>query len=452
MMCFLSRRKPIKLAVAIVLVMVVGTSAALVLAAMLTSYTQRVQPDCAWPGAINADTISTNNALNIRNPDTASAYWVMAFWVQDGLRIDLSGRYPASRYMSFAVYTSHGTPFTMNGVASTLTDYQIAPDLGSINPWQQPAPPGGRFSLTLRSDVAPGQVNTLPLAPTRTAAGTIGLIFLRVYVPAQGDSGQVPLPSVTFTLNGVSTQLAMCAPNSTLSSDISTQALRALGVPATIDQPTAPATVGPPATPGAQGKVVPFASYPPGAGGTVDTDTGYLSATVVPPQNGDVLVVHGKAPTTPSGSDPRPWPSSGEEMRYWSLCSDLLPSPTPVVINHLADGNIDDGCRYDSQVTLDQDGYYTFVVGTEAQRAAIENIHGDTFLPFSTADPTQTHKLNIRNMVANPAFVEAVQNVPANGRPESAAAVMGAYYPRAAFCALPTLATSGPEACFGSAS
>jgi hypothetical protein len=46
--------------------------------------------------------------LNVSNPDTASDYWVMAFTVQNGLRITLSGSYPASRYMSFTVYNSHG--------------------------------------------------------------------------------------------------------------------------------------------------------------------------------------------------------------------------------------------------------------------------------------------------------------------------------------------------------
>jgi hypothetical protein len=38
----------------------------------------------------------------------------------------------------------------------------------------------------------------------------------------------------------------------------------------------------------------------------------------------------------------------------------------------------------------------------------------------------QAHRLKMRTVVANPNFAEAVQNVPANGRPESAAPVMGA--------------------------
>lgn len=87
------------------------------------------------------------------------------------------------------------------------------------------------------------------------------------------------------------------------------------------------------------------------------------------------------------------------------------------------------------------------MVGTEAQRPVIEGIPGATFLPFSTADPTTLHVLLLRDMLANPGFAEAVQNVPENGSPESAAAVMGPYYPRTAICPLTTLARGGPGAC-----
>jgi hypothetical protein len=118
-----------------------------------------------------------------------------------------------------------------------------------------------------------------------------------------------------------------------------------------------------------------------------------------------------------------------------------------VVVNQLPDGTVDYGCRYDDQVTLDTDGYYSFVLGTEAQRSAIEAIPGVTFLPLADPDPIQAYKLNLRNTLPDPAFAEAVQNVPADGRLASAAAVMGAYYPQAVFCSIATLAASGPPAC-----
>jgi hypothetical protein len=293
--------------------------------------------------------------------------------------------------------------------------------------------------------VAAGQVNELPLAPTGTAPGSVGLIFYRVYA-AQGNPKTVPLPAITFTTNGVTQHVRACAVTNIPDTNAMAQVLNVLGLETT-SSGTTTTTTSPPAVPGTPGKLAPFARYPTGTGGTVDTDTAYLAATVVPPQNGDVLVIYAKAPTTPKGSDPSPWPRQGEDLRYWSFCSDLLPPPTPVVVNHLSDGNVDEGCRDDSQMRVDSQGYYTIAVGTESQRAGIERIRGVTFLPFSNAEPTQAHKLNMRNMVANPAFGEAIQDVPANASAASAAAAMGSYYPQAAFCSLATLATGGAKAC-----
>jgi hypothetical protein len=102
----------------------------------ITQASQRAAatPSCGWPIAANAETISTDSAVNIHNPDTASDYWLMPFTVEANMSITLAGRYPDSRYMSLAVYSSQGTAFTTNGVPSTLTDYHITPDRGGVNP------------------------------------------------------------------------------------------------------------------------------------------------------------------------------------------------------------------------------------------------------------------------------------------------------------------------------
>ena len=92
------------------------------------------------------------------------------------------------------------------------------------------------------------------------------------------------------------------------------------------------------------------------------------------------------------------------------------------------------------------------MVGTEAQRPVIQRIPGATFLPFSTADPATPHLLFLRNMLANPGFAQAIQNVAQNGSPASAAAVMGPYYPRTAICPLSTLVRSGPRTCLAGTS
>lgn len=390
-----------------------------------------VTPACGWREV----SVTTDNK-NLQ--DNAATYWAMSYTVQDGLRIVLNGRYPDSRYASLQVYSSGTELFAANGVSSALTDYRIEPDPGSVNPWQHPAWQGERagdaYTVTLRSDVAPGQANTLPLAPAGTAAGTAGYLQYRVYLPAHGRSSLAP-PAVTFTLGGVSKQVPACPPGTTATSS------------ATPGATATPAAAPAAATSSAAAQSVEFSRPVLSGAGFPNADSGYLDAVVTPPGNGDVLVIRGKAPTTPSGNHPSPWPAAGTDMQYWSLCDYPLTTALPLVANQLPDGTIDYGCRHDTQVALDRDGYYTFVVGTEAQRAAIDQVPGATFLPFSTALPTTEHVLLLRNMLVNPGFTEAVQNAPGNGNPASAAAAMGPYYPRAAICPLATLAGSGPAAC-----
>lgn len=419
------------------------------------------RPPCAWPTAVNSDTIPKYHEFNNSNPDTASAYWLLFFTVQSGLRITLSGQFPDSRYMSFEVYDSQGEPFTTNGVGSALADYQIAPDPRSVNPWQDKARPGGKFTMTLRSDVEPGEVNTLPLAPAGTTAGSAGVIFFRVYAPSHGNPWRVPVPHVTLTRNGLTTQLPACPAKAIMipanAGQLATvgATLPTAGKPTAIPSTTASTARKPttPATPGASGVIEPFAGHKEaGPGHTPDVYQAYLFAAVLPTNNGDVVVIRGKAPTTPRSASPSPWPASGMDLRYWSLCIDELAAHQPVVVNHLPDGKVDLGCRYDSQVALDKDGDYTIVIGTESQRRAIERIAGATFLPFSLDDPAQPYVLSLRNLLPSATFAEATQDVPTNASPASAAAVMGPYYPRIAFCSLATLAHSGVIACRGGTS
>jgi hypothetical protein len=117
------------------------------------------------------------------------------------------------------------------------------------------------------------------------------------------------------------------------------------------------------------------------------------------------------------------------------------------VVNRLPDDRTDTGCRSDEQTSLDASGNYTYVIGTEAQRSAIERIPGVTFLPFSTGHPHALHVILLRNMLLAPGFRQSVQNVPEGGSPEAAEAAMGSYYPKDAICSLAILQANGPDAC-----
>jgi hypothetical protein len=128
--------------------------------------------------------------------------------------IVVSGVYPDARYASFAVYSSSELPFTSNGVVSSLADFQIAPDPGSANPWRRAAAPGGHFTLNLRMQVAPGQINVLPLAPEGVTSG-VGYLEYRVYLPATGGASHIPLPHITVENRGSTQQLRACISHTT---------------------------------------------------------------------------------------------------------------------------------------------------------------------------------------------------------------------------------------------
>lgn len=115
---------------------------------------------CAWPSVVGVQT------FNKAAPDPLATYWDQPITTGASTRITISGTYPDARYFTLSVYTPYGQPATADGLGSSLTDYQIAPERGSVNPWQHQAAPGGRYQVT----VAPsGQGNVLPLP-----AGTSG--------------------------------------------------------------------------------------------------------------------------------------------------------------------------------------------------------------------------------------------------------------------------------------
>jgi len=160
-----------------------------------------------------------------------------------------------------------------------------------------------------------------------------------------------------------------------------------------------------------------------------------------------VVVVTAKAPTFAPGSHPSPWPARGEDVRYWSMCIGVGISHIPVVANKLPGGGTDYGCRADEATRLNAAGDYTYVIGSESQRAAISRIAGVTFLPFSTAHPSGLYILGLRNTLVSASFKYSPQDITQANDPAAAAAVMRPYYPHIAVCALTTLMAKGPQAC-----
>jgi hypothetical protein len=376
---------------------------------------------CAWPDKLSAQ------ADNTAFPDAAEAYFWQPIVASEGTRIVLSGHFPDARYASVQVYTP-------GGVGTSLPDYRIAPQPGSRNPWQQHAAPGGRFTVTIAADPAPGQVNTLPL-PAGTTSQHPGYLAYRVYRPAGGAPSDVPLPVLTVEQGGAARALPACP-----------------GRNAPVHFPTVSGSAGA-GGPGAAASPPPqLEFFKPSQstfnnGGLANADTSYILAYLVRPPAPDVVLVTAKAPAFAPGSHPSPWPAPGEDVRYWSMCIGLLAPPTPVVANKLPGGGTDYGCRADGATRLNAAGDYSYVIGSESQRAAISRVPGVTFLPFSTSQASRLYLLGLRNVLVSTSFGHSPQDVTQADDPAAAAAVMGSYYPRTAVCPLATLTADGPQGC-----
>lgn len=386
-----------------------------------TAGTEPSRQSCAWPWEINVQSADT------AFPDSAAFYWAQPLVAGADTRVVVSGTYPDARYASLSVYLPDGSAFTSNGVASSLPDYRIAPDPGSRNPWQRPAAPGGRFTVTISSQVTSVQTNVLPMPPGTTTQFP-GYLVYRVYLPATDNPAQVPLPRLTVHDGHAVHRLPTCRDHTST-------------LPVLAGQPTPSSSPAPTPTPPQLKFFVPAAST--FASGLANADTSYAWAYFVrPAATSDVVVVKAKAPTSPRGSHPSPWPAPGADMRYWSMCLALGAQHLPTVANPLPSGRTDYGCRADDATARNAAGDYTYVIGSESQRAAIDRIPGVTFLPFATDQTTPLYVLLLRNTLVSPAFPHSPANVTPSD-PAALAAAMGQYYPTMAVCPLASVTANG---------
>lgn len=382
---------------------------------------------CAWPSVVGVQT------FNQGAPDPMANYWDQPIITGAPTRITISGTYPDARYFTLSVYSPYGAPVTADGLGTSLTDYQIAPEPGSVNPWQHRASPGGRYEVTLQPVATPGQANVLPL-PAGASEAHPGYLIYRLYDPASGNFSGVTPPTVTLTQGKASHTLAACRTH------------RPIVLPPKAPRVTAPtspssAAMAPPPPGAFYG--MPAAEY---VAGLADANTAYVEAYIIRPPADDVMVVTAQAPTFPPGNAPSPWPRAGVDMRYWSMCIVLAIRGQPTVANTLPNGRTDYGCRDDYQTRLTH-GDYAYVLGTETQKAAISRVPGATFLPLPTTQTPRLYFLMLRNKLISRSFTRAAQNITHATDPSAASAAMGPYYPRVSTCRLSTLARGGVAAC-----
>jgi hypothetical protein len=407
---------------------------------------------CFWSGVVDR---AQNNVLF---PDANATYWYTHFTLPAGGSVVLHGQFPHAR--SMFLFNYH-----LVAPADGLNDVQIAPDPGSTNPFL----PGANRAATNRSYTitvtsSPPPAAGLPRAPNTIYAGqtSIQLIY-RVYLPdqEQDQTGGAGVPDATFVSpSGVSVGgQAACdalqndgasAPNVLPIASPVYLALLAEDPFSSTHPAVSPAhwyalfnilRLAEPFYAGTwqQGLIGLLPSYRSGPAANFDADSSfiysYVDRDLGPAQAGhNILVLHGKLPTTPNTVAGEATMQGGTQLRYWSLCMN----------DGFASGEVGD-CLYDEQIPIDSQRNYTIVVSEPQDRPAnATNACGIGWLDWGNLGdgffrPT-AGLLMIRNQLPNPSFTQAASDVTVPG---TEGQVMGAYIPSANYETTAQFASTG---------
>jgi hypothetical protein len=400
----------------------------LALLATLTAPAAFADRSCAWPVQ------ATANQANIAYPDEAAKYWLSVLPIPQGGYIEVASQYPHARYTSFVTYTAQ------TQAIDSVNDQQIMPDTGSSDPMSPNADRTAserKYTVKIVAGQAPEsgrEPNTLYTSNEdgSKTSGNLAVFILRIYAPdlGTGITGAVPLPTLSLvTSEGEKTTLPDCPLDGVPDTGLN-QIIAASGSPLPLPEigafgnnpvvwhkfsnlPTVVTDIltdnsltGSTVEPAVTGITN---TQLPGGGFLENIDNKYIYG-FMDRSFGQVLVLHGKAPTTPHtlAGDPR---MGTGELRYWSMCTEN------------AETTAFFGCTYDELAPLDRDGYYTIVISPAAARPANAKTEcGAVWLPSGPAIQTT---LLMRHMLPAPSFLFAIQNV-AVGQEQQG---MGEYYP-----------------------
>jgi len=407
---------------------------------------------CAWPLEM-----SPEGTANFQFPDNSARYWIMPFDTQQYETMTIKGTYPNIRYFSFAAYETIDYDAINNtnqgfDIAGPLSDAQIAPDQGGINPFVQRGDRNGTYTVVISRT---GQTSGNTIAVSHDLVW----ILLRMYVAdadpslsGQSMMGGVPLPTITVTdRTGASRQLEACSQiNKWVDLSKFVQFLFPPSLDLSINEGTPSSDrlwFAPPKNP-------PSILWP-------NPDNKYMM--MLPGndyQPGRIIVIHGKAPGFPDTFNGSPiWvPSQGfrsVDMRFWALCTADFASPFSV-INCATDFNTDR-----------KGEYYTIVISDDLVRPKwLQGRPNVNWLPWG--DEQYPKVVAFRNMLPADDFHHAVKDawnyqnglctfnfsleVPPNPGDidkvgPCAQDVMGDYYPVAVWCDKSKFLAGGWQAC-----
>lgn len=398
------------------------------------------QHDCLWMGPVTID------AFNTAYPDEGAIYWPTVFTFPEtelDSHLEISGKFPKARYMSLHSYSGDAAPY------DHLNDIAIKADSGADNPFLTGAYKSDQ-SYTLkvfpreRPPTAPD--NALYLGPPEEVS-TVPLILRNYVSEIEGDpSGGAGLPQVALVRpNGDRVEgEALCQ---LLQSPKVGAAERFVAAPViprraydqmiqnrevydkilksrnqwTVfwDPKLSVLRLMSPSLEAMFRKAIRWGFIDKTSGFFASFDNEYVSM-YINEAFGDITVLQGKLPRTPetgiASAD-----TAAYDMRYWSLCTN----------EGLATTRFTD-CVYDSNVVLGEDRTYTIVISKSGNRPANATEEcGVTWLDFGEkgdgAGNANLSLLILRNMLPNPEFAHAVQNIPRVGDER---VTMGDYLPK----------------------
>lgn len=404
---------------------------------------------CFWTGAFTR----SNPVTNVAFPGTEITYWAARFVTPPGSTLTLKGAFPYARYSSLNSYKAEGAS------QSSLTDRDIKPDPGSVNP----SIPGANrnaanrsYTVTVRGESPPATPvqNTLFAEPV---AGQYQTVVYRVYVPNKGRNlaGGTELPQPTLTLadgRELTGQVLCDAMNSVHLFD--TQELPLASYQALVNSPGKNPATNPAENP------IQFSRYyntlnalaryqtveqqqaawkanPNYVGTQYDNKDARYMTGAYSFDFGKVVVLRGKLPTTPRTLNGQAKMTSGQ-LTLWDMC----------IIQSLVTTKTWQ-CVFDEQLPLrgGSKRQYTIVISSKADRP--RNAKASCGVWWMQADPDgdgagrkKIGQLLTRNVLPASSFRQSSWAVP-SPFPADAAKAMGAYYPRGTYTSKQRFERSG---------
>ncbi len=404
--------------------------------------------DCMWQDSFTSKSGTGEDPLNFAFPDSNVSYWSSEFTVPEGSKILVDGDYPYSRHFSLVSYTAKGER------VNSLLDTVIAPNSGSSNPFvvgHNRFDKNRSYSAELKLGDLPENPEQNTLYAPKTADNKVAIVY-RVYVPNKNMNvkGNVSFPRLKVQLASgevkkgkdvcdvLQVKKAPIDRTTTLPLQVTVGAFNQNlyeGFPAQKEPKWYKAFSGldnfkcsykfDPITkqPLSQCEgltVTPKLSY----WGTPDNE--YVYATTSR-RLGKVIELKGKIPSTAKTFE-NDLTVNAYDIRYWSMCTNEIIS---YATNY---------CVYDEQIKkVDKDGFYSIVSSLPEDRPANAREEcGVYFLPLSSRGSGYLAEdgkafghsdfglFIMRNLLPDPKFTQAVQNVKAWGDEK---AVMGDYLP-----------------------